>query len=42
MKAKQIAGGASATYVAILDQGEEALSAVPYPQNERPLGAWVW
>lgn len=28
MKAKQVAGGASATYVAVLDEGEEAFSAL--------------
>lgn len=28
MKAKQVAGGATATYLLILDQGEEAVSAV--------------
>jgi predicted DNA-binding protein with PD1-like motif len=28
MKAKQVAGGASVTYVVILDEGEEAFSAL--------------
>jgi hypothetical protein len=28
MKAKQVAGGATVTYALVLDQGEEAVSAI--------------